>query len=201
MRLFLVRHGQTSANESGVFYGRTDLPLTEKGIAQSTHVGRCLADVTFITLFTSQLQRAQQTAKLIVPKGDFQVDSRLNELDFGTWEMCHYSAIAQNEPVAWQNWLDDWQNATPGGGEPFPAFARRVKEVAEAWKANPGEGDRLVVAHQGVLSMLLASWLNMPLESMWHFPFKHDAWTLVENRGGFMVLRSFNDRSRFLTDK
>ncbi len=195
MRFFLVRHGQTAANASGLFYGSTDVPLTPLGIEQSTRVGGLLADVSFSEAIASQLQRAQQTAELIVPVTGY--DARLNEMDFGRWEMRHFSSIAEEEPEAWQTWLDDWQNATPSGGEPFPHFAGRVKAVADELALRQEPGDMLIVAHQGVLSLLLAHWLKMPTGSLWHFPFKQDAYTMVENRGGFMLLRAFNDRSPF----
>ncbi|WP_333854001.1 alpha-ribazole phosphatase [Leclercia sp.] len=195
MRFFLVRHGQTSANASGLFYGSTDVPLTPLGIEQSARVGGLLAEVTFSEAIASQLLRAQQTAERIVPVTGY--DPRLNEMDFGRWEMRHFSSIAEEEPEAWQTWLDDWQNATPSGGEPFPHFAERVKAVADELIQRQEPGDMLIVAHQGVLSLLLAHWLKMPTGSLWHFPFKQDAYTMVENRGGFMLLRAFNDRSPF----
>lgn len=199
MRFFLVRHGQTAANESGLFYGSTDLPLTPHGVEQSTRVGGLLADVSFSQALCSQLQRAQQTAQLIITASE--TDPRLNEMHFGRWEMRHFSSIAEEEPDAWQGWLDDWQNATPGGGEPFPQFAARVKAVADELTLRQEPGDMLIVAHQGVLSLLLAHWLQMPTESLWHFPFRQDAYTMVENRGGFMMLRVFNDRSPFRSDE
>lgn len=199
MRFFLVRHGQTAANESGLFYGSTDLLLTPHGVEQSTRVAGLLADVSFSQALCSQLQRAQQTAQLIIAASE--TDPRLNEMHFGRWEMRHFSSIAEEEPDAWQCWLDDWQNATPGGGEPFPQFAARVKAVADELTLRQEPGDMLIVAHQGVLSLLLAHWLQMPTESLWHFPFRQDAYTMVENRGGFMMLRVFNDRSPFRSDE
>lgn len=199
MRIFLVRHGQTAANASGLFYGSTDIPLTPLGIEQSTRVAGLLAEISFSQVLSSQLTRAQQTAELIVPITGF--DPRLNEMDFGRWEMRHFSDIAEEEPEAWQRWIDDWQNATPTGGEPFTHFAERVKAVAEELALRREPGDMLIVAHQGVLSLLLAHWLRMPTESLWHFPFKQDAYTMVENRDGFMVLRVFNDRSPFRAEE
>lgn len=199
MRIFLVRHGQTAANASGLFYGSTDIPLTPLGIEQSTRVAGLLAEISFSQVLSSQLTRAQQTAGLIVPITGF--DPRLNEMDFGRWEMRHFSDIAAEEPEAWQRWIDDWQNATPTGGEPFTHFAERVKAVAEELALRREPGDMLIVAHQGVLSLLLAHWLRMPTESLWHFPFKQDAYTMVENRDGFMVLRVFNDRSPFRAEE
>lgn len=199
MRIFLVRHGQTAANASGLFYGSTDVPLTPLGIEQSTRVAGLLAEVAFSQVLSSQLTRAQQTAELIVPITGF--DPRLNEMDFGRWEMRHFTDIAEEEPEAWQRWIDDWQNATPTEGEPFIHFAERVKAVAEELALRKEPGDMLIVAHQGVLSLLLAHWLRMPTESLWHFPFKQDAYTMVENRDGFMVLRVFNDRSPFQAEE
>lgn len=108
MRLVLVRHGQTAANESGLFYGSTDLPLTDKGTEQARRVGECLATFTFGQIHCSQLQRAQQTARLVVPNGIItNSDPRLNEMHFGSWEMRHHSSIAEEEPQAWQRWVDD----------------------------------------------------------------------------------------------
>lgn len=198
MRFFLVRHGQTTANVSGVMYGSTDLPLTPEGIEQGRRIAGYLEPVSFNQTIASQLQRAQHTARLIVPSCEApHIDQRLNEMDFGAWEMRHFSAIVKDDPHAWQRWMDDWQNASPTDGEPFPRFAARVNDAAEELSKQRGNADKLIVAHQGVLSLLLAHWLSMPVEAMWRFPFMHDAYTVVENREGYMSLRVFNDRSIF----
>lgn len=60
--------------------------------------------------------------------------------------------------------------------------------------------DTLIVVHQSVLSLLLATWLGGPVAAMWHFPFSHDAYTVVEDRGGYWVLRVFNGRSVWQTE-
>lgn len=197
MRLFLVRHGQTVANVSGVLYGSTDLALSPHGIGQSRRVAGYLSDITFSRAITSQLRRARQTAHLIDPTGSPDVDPRLNELDFGEWEMRHFSDIAREYPAAWQRWMGDWQHAAPQGGEAFPHFASRVTEAADAIRHQQAKNDTLIVAHQGVLSLLLASWLGLPAQAMWHFPFRHDAYTVVEINAAFITLRIFNGTSIF----
>ncbi|WP_336212325.1 alpha-ribazole phosphatase [Enterobacter sp. P82] len=202
MRIFLVRHGQTTANISGVFYGSTDLSLSPQGIAQSQRVAGYLSEVAFGQTRVSALQRSQQTARLIVPTAhDVHVDARLNELDFGEWEMRHFSDIEKEYPASWQRWMDDWQNATPDGGEAFPHFAARVRAAADEMSQLQRREDTLIVAHQGVLSLLLATWLGMPVAAMWHFPFSHDAYTVVENRAGHWVLRVFNGRNVWQTEE
>lgn len=202
MRFFLVRHGQTTANVSGVFYGSTDLSLSPQGIEQSRRVAGYLSGVSFGRTVVSQLQRSQQTARLVVPEGtELHVDSRLNELDFGEWEMRHFSDIEKENPASWQRWMDDWQNATPDGGEAFSHFAARVRQAADETGKQRENTDTLIVAHQGVLSLMLATWLGMPVEAMWHFPFGHDAYTVVDNQAGFWVLRVFNGRSVWQTEE
>lgn len=198
MRFFLVRHGKTDANARGLLYGSTDLSLTAQGIEQSQRVAGYLSGVSFTRVITSQLQRAQQTAGLIVPDGtSLHREARLNEMDFGEWEMRHYHDIATAYPQDWQRRLDDWQNGTPVGGESFPHFAGRVRQMADELAQSRRQADTLIVAHQGVLSLLLTHWLGLPTEAMWHFPFMQDAWTMVEHRAGVKSLRVFNDRSSF----
>ncbi len=63
--LVLVRHGETEWSKSGQHTGRTDIPLTENGVAQAERAGRFLADRTFALALSSPLQRARDTAGLV----------------------------------------------------------------------------------------------------------------------------------------
>ncbi|MDR0805886.1 MAG: adenosylcobalamin/alpha-ribazole phosphatase [Enterobacteriaceae bacterium] len=200
MALFLVRHGQTTANAKGLFYGSTDLELTETGMAQAQQIGSLLKNVEFESVYCSGLQRTQQTASAILqlpirtqlsPPNRY-IDPRLNELDFGDWEMRHYQEIAQHDPQSWQSWITDWQQAIPTGGESFQHFAARVSEYAQQLRTEATAGHQLIVAHQGVLRLILTQLLDMPVASMWHFSFQHNAYSVVENNSGFAVLRILN---------
>ncbi len=70
--------------------------------------------------------------------------------------MRHVSDIEKAHPASWQRWMADWQNATPDGGEAFPHFAARIRAADEMSQLQSRE-ERLIVAHQGVLSLLLAT--------------------------------------------
>ena len=39
MKLYLIRHGQSEGNVKDLWYGRSDLPLTELGRQQAAQVG------------------------------------------------------------------------------------------------------------------------------------------------------------------
>ena len=66
MKVYVIRHGETSANVSGVFQGRLDKELLESGRALASAVGQALAGVRFDAAFASPLSRSQVTARALL---------------------------------------------------------------------------------------------------------------------------------------
>lgn len=208
MRLFLVRHGQTEANLRGVFCGLTDVPLTPLGVEQAGNVAGWLAEVEFAHAASSQLLRARHTADIVLAGHSLNaevdnksvdnklVDDQLNEMNFGEWEMRHHHDLQHEDPDAWAAWVADWQQASPTGGESFPQFSTRIESVVQSLlSTKDSEKNQLVVAHQGVLSLMLARLLAMPAVAMWHFHFEQGAYSVLEIHDGFVTLRAFNSRA------
>lgn len=203
MRLFLVRHGQTEANLRGVFCGVTDLALTPLGIEQAGDVARWLADVAFADGVSSQLLRARHTADIVLAGQPLNagINDQLNEMNFGEWEMRHHHDLQREDPDAWATWVADWQQASPTGGESFIQFSDRVESVVQSLlstnsqQKNNHDVNQLLVAHQGVLSLMLARLLAMPAAAMWHFHFEQGAYSVLEIHDGFVTLRAFNSRA------
>ncbi|MEE3651036.1 MULTISPECIES: adenosylcobalamin/alpha-ribazole phosphatase [unclassified Brenneria] len=201
MRLFLVRHGQTEANLSGVFCGSTDVGLTENGVAQARQTAGWLADVVFSSAVSSALWRAKQTAEIVLAARGITAiaDPCLNEMHFGDWEMRHHRDLQHEDAEGWAAWVADWQQASPTGGEAFPAFAARVENFAQTLLTQNTKHNQLIVAHQGGLSLLLATLLAMPPSAMWHFHFDQDAYSVLDIQDGFVTLKAFNHRARWLS--
>ncbi|AOF18736.1 TPA: adenosylcobalamin/alpha-ribazole phosphatase [Yersinia enterocolitica] len=203
MRLFLVRHGQTEANLRGVFCGLTDLALTPLGVEQAGDVASWLADVAFADGVSSQLLRARHTADIVLAGHPLNADinDQLNEMNFGEWEMRHHHDLQREDPDAWAAWVTDWQQASPTGGESFIQFSDRVESVVQSLlstnshQTNRHDNNQLLVAHQGILSLMLARLLAMPAAAMWHFHFEQGAYSVLEIHDGFVTLRAFNSRA------
>ncbi|WP_058911715.1 adenosylcobalamin/alpha-ribazole phosphatase [Entomohabitans teleogrylli] len=197
MKLWLVRHGQTQANIDGLYCGQTDLALTPAGEQQARDVAALLQGVSFDSIISSELRRARDSARLIAGDAHHspQIDARLNEIHFGAWEMRHHRDIAREDAQRYQAWCRDWQHVAPPQGEGFADFSRRVAALAEELKAESGAQNRLLVSHQGVISLLIACLLDMPCAGLWHFAIDQGAWGLVEIDGGFSVLRTLNSRA------
>ncbi|MCB1384692.1 MAG: 2,3-bisphosphoglycerate-dependent phosphoglycerate mutase [Nitratireductor sp.] len=88
--MVLVRHGQSEWNLKNLFTGWRDPDLTEQGVAEAHEGGRVLreAGIVFDIAFTSVLQRAEKTCRIIldeVGQSGLETihDQALNERNYG----------------------------------------------------------------------------------------------------------------------
>jgi broad specificity phosphatase PhoE len=63
--LFVVRHGETKANEKGIEAGPLDYPLTKRGVKEVTFIAKTLSAVKINAVYSSPVFRAVQTAKIL----------------------------------------------------------------------------------------------------------------------------------------
>src|ERR671913_1459038 len=63
--LLLIRHGQSTANASGVWQGQMEFPLSELGRGQAEATGRALGGAALSGVYASPLSRALETAEIL----------------------------------------------------------------------------------------------------------------------------------------
>ena len=90
-RIVLVRHGQSIWNQDSKFTGWTNIPLTNHGRQEATHMAKALLQHSIFptVLFTSVLQRSIETSQLIQKEFKtipIHTSWRLNEKHYGTLE-------------------------------------------------------------------------------------------------------------------
>lgn len=165
LKVYLLRHGQTLWNAEGNKYcGRTDIPLTEKGIQQARQVSRQIESLQFDVVYSSPLKRAYETAKIASRRQEVIQDERLIEADFGNWEGKPKKVFIPENEALWEQWMTDPATTQAGGtGETGQQLVDRVEAFfQEVRQTHPG-GMVLVVAHNGVNRLYLAHKLGMPL--------------------------------------
>lgn len=200
MNLWFIRHGETEANLAGLYSGISETPLTARGERQACALQQMLAAVPFDRVLSSELTRARHTARLALAGRDLtmQTDNRLNEMNFGAWEMRHHRELHAEGSAEYRAWCQDWQTAVPPGGEGFAAFSQRIRALADSLQADSQQAryqNVLLISHKGVLSLLLAHLLALPPEQMWRFDIAQGCWSRVELLGDYAVLRSLNNQS------
>jgi alpha-ribazole phosphatase len=146
-RLWLVRHA-TPLVAAGTCYGALDVAAAAQATQQAAQaLARALPQGA--VLRSSTLQRCTQLATaLCALRTDlsFTTDSRLREMDFGSWEGRRWDAL---DAAALQAWSDDFAHHRPGGGESVHGFMARV---TQAWDEAPTTGTDLVwITHAGVI--------------------------------------------------
>jgi len=86
MKVYLIRHGESMGNKLNMNqFQRRDFSLTEEGQDQAKSIGEKLASEKIDAIYTSDLKRAKETAKIIgshINKIPIE-DQRLRERDFG----------------------------------------------------------------------------------------------------------------------
>ncbi len=88
MSVYLIRHGQTDWNKEGIVQGRCDIPLNERGREQARAAKELTKDIPFDICFCSPLDRAKETASIVLEGRDVQIvcDDRLLEMAYGIYE-------------------------------------------------------------------------------------------------------------------
>lgn len=92
IEVVMIRHAQSTWNADGKFTGWSDPPLTALGVAEAEKAGRALRQrgYQFDRVFTSRLQRADATARIIL--GCLSLSTRLVEADWRLNER-HYGDL------------------------------------------------------------------------------------------------------------
>ncbi|MDO4753393.1 MAG: histidine phosphatase family protein [Bacillota bacterium] len=197
MNLYLIRHGESVANVERRISGKTDVALTEKGCDQAREVAEKLANIDFSAVYSSNLQRAMNTAKEIL-KGrnqELKTFKELQERDFGDWEGLTFEQIQQQFPEDWDIFIKKGQNTDIPGGEGITVFYDRVKSAFEnvigRHDVNSDENICIVV-HGCVLMALFSHFSHGDLSGYSKYYFENARVNLVHHTKDYSVIRRLN---------
>jgi probable phosphoglycerate mutase len=188
-RLFLVRHGESQWNVEGRIQGHLDSLLTTVGLAQAEALAESLKAHTFSALYSSDLNRAYETARCIAKRKDqdILVDVRLRERNLGIFQGFTRPELETRFPEEAAYYKTQVDYVVPQG-ESSRQFYKRCVTCFEELRQKYLGGSILVVTHGGVLGMFLKYVFNIPLEaprrfeilntSINIFSYKQDHWVL-----------------------
>ena len=146
MKIYLIRHGKTAANEDWLYCGSTDLPLSAAGRAelQGKHY-----DIPNVRFMTSGMKRTNETLQILFGDVPYQIDPRFREVDFGVFEMRSYAEL--KDTPEYQAWLTGDNNANiPPGGESGAQLKTRVLEAFSGIRE-----DTCLITHGGVIAAIM----------------------------------------------
>lgn len=146
MILYLVRHGKTVDNASGLIQGQRDVELSSEGIEAAKELQELVSKLDIDVVISSPLKRAIDTAKIITDgKYPINIDDRITERNWGMIEGVNFETVD-----SYKNWNFNI-NTNDNYIEPVRDFLDRLSNFIEDTRARYKDSKVLVVAHSGVL--------------------------------------------------
>jgi broad specificity phosphatase PhoE len=194
LRLLLVRHGETIWNTQRRYQGQTDVPLSDVGTRQAQFLAARLARESIDAVYSSDLQRAWQTARIVTQNSDLNVlpEPRLREMGFGVLEGLTFDEANSRYADIISTWLENY-NQPPPGGEDMNVFSERVSAVLNDLQTKHDHQTILLVAHGGPLSELVRVVLGLSHTLRWAFLMNNAGLSEIQLDRGFPFLKYWNE--------
>lgn len=169
-KIFLIRHGQTEANNILRFQGHTDNTLNELGLQQAEKLGRHLSEMDIKKIYTSDLTRTLQTAAPAAKACGLTIEKvpALKEISFGKWEGLTQTEIKAKWPETIDNFFKHPASTQIEGGESFAQVQERAWQAFQKIVAEQEDNTSIaIVSHGGIVRTLICSMLELNLDRMW----------------------------------
>lgn len=194
-RVYLIRHGETEWNSLRRYQGHSDIQLNSKGLEQAKLLSKCLASMSIQAVYSSDLSRAAETARIVAgPHGlQVQVDPMFRELHFGHWEGKTFEEINAGYPSEIILWQQNPGSLLVPGGESFPILQKRAYDRLLQLIDDHPEQDFALVAHGGTIRSLLCAILGVDLNRAWQFRQDNTALNTIDFYDGKGIIMGIND--------
>ncbi len=166
-KVFVLRHGQTEANKTGRFAGRTPEPLTEEGEKQARLAGRLLSREEISKVFVSPLFRTRRTAELLVEELGYEVPIEFApgflEINIPSWEGKYKYELKRDPKFQYEVWVKaPHRFFLPDSETLAEVYGRAVREMERLFWNEKGK-TVVVVTHMVIVRVLLVHYLELPL--------------------------------------
>lgn len=197
MRLYLVRHGETTWNLESRYQGHTDVELSDKGLYQGELLGKKMAKVKLDAIYASDLSRAYQTAQCVAKHHQLAVnkDPLMRELHFGEWEGLTYKEIKEKYGDLAHQWFYNPVDLQIPKGEHFRDLATRAKNVVDKLLDEHQDEHILVVSHGGTIRTIICNLLEIDLKKMWAIKQDNTAVNIIDFYDRKPIIALLNDTS------
>ena len=171
--IVLIRHAETDL--AGKFCGHSDPVLNAAGEKQLASLVAQLAALGVRRIYSSDLQRASQTAAAISRRIGIEVEFRpgLREIRFGIWEGLSWEEIESRYPKEAELWLNEFPIYSPPGGEPYADFVARVEAEFHLLLRQTTYLTQAVVTHRGVMRYALTRFFGFSDAEAWRRTERH----------------------------
>ena len=165
LKIYFLRHGETSYSKTGAYCGELDAELTPEGVQMAEAFAEAYRSVPWTAVYVSPKKRTIATAKpLCEALGlEMQLRAGLEEIHYGKWEDQSVDYVKQHYWDDYIHWLTEPAWNPPTGGETSVQIATRAAPVITEIQEKHPEGNVLVVSHKATIRILLCGLLGIDL--------------------------------------
>jgi broad specificity phosphatase PhoE len=180
-RLLLIRHGEVETKYQRKFGGWIDMNLSPNGRRQARVLADYLSHKTIDAIYASPMKRVQQTlAPTLKLNGHEQtIMAGLREINFGDWTGLGWVEVEQQFKFQSHEWLDEIHSRGVPNGESGKVFRQRVEPCLKQILGRHRGQNVAIFCHGGVIRMILAILLKLPLPKTNHFDIEYAGITQV----------------------
>jgi len=198
-RLILVRHGETDWNLEGRYQGQADPHLNERGREQAKLLAERLRGERIEAIYSSDLSRAYETAKIIGEASGQEVKAlpSLREVDTGVWTGLTFEEVERRSPEHLQEWLADPLRVKRLEGESYLELFERTKAAIRGIVETHPNETVLVVGHGGNIKCIVLDGLEVgaeqAIEMAGRFAADNASLHILEYDGDGVLIQNLND--------
>ncbi|MEN3034289.1 MAG: histidine phosphatase family protein [Aquificaceae bacterium] len=182
VRLFIVRHAQSSFNLENRYQGRLDPALTELGILQAKSLAKHLKNYPISAVYTSPLKRTYDTALEISKALGLEpvVDDRLIEIDHGVWSGMLVDEVQSKFSEDFNLWLNSPHEVYFKEGESLKEVEQRVVDILKYISSNHQGENVAIVSHSVPMRVIYCKVLDIGLERFWSFGCDNACYSVID---------------------
>lgn len=181
--LILIRHGQTQYNLQRKYCGFSDLPLDAAGVKQAENLAHRFKKIQVDKIYSSDLKRAYETAKIIFKNRPISLSKNLREINFGLFEGLDHREAMDKYPELYQEWLENPLGFKIPTGESLREVKKRVLGKISSLVYTNKQKTLAVVTHGGPIRIALCHALGRDYSSFWQMEQKNAAVNILLYHG------------------
>ncbi len=193
MRLYIVRHAETTWNLAGRYQGRRESALSARGMQQGAKLAEAFAELEppIARIVTSPMHRTRATAAFVAERLNVPMttDDALIEIAHGTWEGRMRDEIAANDPERYRRWREDPAQVSFDQGESLADVLQRWRRFRAVFAVDE---PTLLVTHDAIVRVALLDITGRPLGDFWAMHVENAAFAVVDVVGDQWTLVAEN---------
>jgi probable phosphoglycerate mutase len=181
VQIVLIRPGATDYDQQGRIQGDLDVPLCDEGAHEVLRVSEELKDQGLEIIYSSDCERAVQTAEAIAKALGIKVKTldNMQNLDHGLWQGMLVEEVKRKQPKVYRQWQEQPGSVCPPEGEMLSEAQERVRAALGRLLRKHKQGKVGLVVPEPLASVVRSYLAQAEVGDLWRAGTEHGTWEII----------------------